>query len=67
MNELIEKIESLINIYDKFILDDDNEILILNWENIKNVIEQIPYYNNYYQIYFPFDAAVSETKTQVRG
>jgi hypothetical protein len=36
MNELIEKIESLINIYDKFILDDDNEILILNWENYES-------------------------------
>ena len=36
MNELIEKIESLINIYDKFILDDDKEILVLKWEDYES-------------------------------
>lgn len=44
MNELIDKITSLINSYDKFILDDDKEILIINWENYEseyNFIEKI--------------------------
>lgn len=36
MNELIDKITSLINTYDKFILDDDKEILIMNWENYES-------------------------------
>ena len=36
MNELIDKIISLINTYDKFILDDDKEILIMNWENYES-------------------------------
>ena len=36
MNELIDKITSLINTYDKFILDDDKEILVMNWENYES-------------------------------
>ena len=36
MNELIYKITSLINTYDKFILDDDKEILVMNWENYES-------------------------------
>lgn len=36
MNELIDKIKSLINTYDKFILDDDKEILVMNWENYES-------------------------------
>ena len=38
MNELIDKITSLINTYDKFILDDDKEILVIcllkNWKTV---------------------------------
>lgn len=36
MNELIDKITSLINTYDKFVLDDDKEILVMNWENYES-------------------------------
>lgn len=36
MNELIDKITSLINNYDKFVLDDDKEILVMNWENYES-------------------------------
>lgn len=36
MNELIDKITSLINTYDKFILDDDKEVLVMNWENYES-------------------------------
>lgn len=36
MNELIDKITSLINTYDKFVLDNDKEILVMNWENYES-------------------------------
>ena len=36
MNELIDKITSLINTYDKFVLDDNKEILVMNWENYES-------------------------------